>query len=138
MSKDWKKRDTPTPMLLVVALLAIYGASAVLVAMNEKSWLIAIAAATAFVAAVGAALLKRWSRYLVYVLAAGLVGKLGWSIYAAVEAGYFATFQTREAALKPLLPSAVLATLFLLSCWIVGRQFGRKNPATTDLTIPPS
>jgi hypothetical protein len=131
MSKDWKKRDTPTPMLLVVALLAIYGASAALVAMNEKSWLTGIAAAMAFVAAVGAATLKPWSKYLVYVLAAALVGKLGWSIYSALQQGYFATFQTREAALKPLLPGAFMAALFLWSCWIVHRQFATAGASAS-------
>jgi len=47
--EDWKKRDTPTPMLLVVALLVVYAVGAELVALAERSWLIGAAGLAAAV-----------------------------------------------------------------------------------------
>lgn len=131
MSIDWRKRDTPTPVLLAVALLAIYAGCAGFVATAEKSLLIGSTAVTAAVAAVAAATLKPWSRYLVYVLTVALLGKLGYSIYSALVAGYFDRFDSRGAALWSLLPTGVMTALFLLAGWIVHRQFGgvSKPPA---------
>ena len=125
MSTDWRKRDTPTPMLVTVALLVVYAVGAMMIGVAEKSWVIGGAALAAAVAAYGAATLKPWSRYFVFALALALVGKLGYSIYRAQAAGYFDGFETGEAAFRSLVPIVTLTVLFLIACWIVHRQFSR-------------
>jgi hypothetical protein len=129
MNTDWKKRDTPTPMLVAVALLVIYAVIASLVAITERSWVIGGFALLAAVGAVGTATLKAWSRYVVYVLAAALVVKSAYSIYTASAAGFFNTFETRKAAIWSLVPGVVMTMLFLLACWIVHRQFSTAGNA---------
>jgi hypothetical protein len=130
MSIDWKKRDTPTPMLVVVALLVTYAVTAALIAIAEKSWIIGGFALIALLGAIGAAAMKSWSRYNMYVLASGLIGKWAYSIYKANAAGYFDTFETGTAATWSLVPGGLMTLLFLLGCWIVHRQFSvARDPA---------
>jgi hypothetical protein len=134
MNTDWRKRDTPTPMLLAVALLVVYAIGALLIGLAEKSWIIGGAALAAAVAAYGAATLKPWSRYFVFALALGLVAKLGYSVYTARAIGYFESFDTRRAVLWTLAPSLAMTVLFLGACWIVHRQFSRWG----DIGTPPA
>jgi hypothetical protein len=115
-------------MLLVVALLVIYAAGALLVASMEKSWLVGGASVAAAIAAIGTAVLRPWSRHLVYALTFALIGKLGYSLYAARVAGFFDMFGDK--VLWSLLPSCVLTVLFILACWIVRRQFSTPSNAT--------
>ena len=83
------KLITPPGILVTVALLAIYVAWALQIALIEKSWLLAAAAAVALIACMGTALMKSWSRYLVYLITAGFIGKWCLSMYDGLRAGYF-------------------------------------------------
>ena len=83
------KLITPPGMLLTVALLVIYSAYAFLIGSIEKSWVLLAGGGVAIVASYGTAMLRPWSRYLVYALAIGFVAKLAQSMTAAIRAGYF-------------------------------------------------
>ena len=122
-----KKLDTPLGMLLTVALLAIYAAYAFLTASAIRSWMFVLVGAVAVCACIGTAMLRPWSRYLVYVLTAGFIGNLAYSIYAGAEAGYFSfQFQTPGAAARSLVPGLVMAVLSAACCVLVYRYFSRR------------
>jgi hypothetical protein len=108
---------TPAGMLLAVALLALFGVYGLWTAWYERSWWsIALAltvAVVAFVACVGAALLKAWSRYLVYLLTAAAMGAWAYSIRAGIEAGFFSLYSPQQIVVS-LLPEALL---ILLACF---------------------
>jgi hypothetical protein len=126
------KLITPPGMLLTVALLAIYSAYAFLIGSIEDSWPLQIGALVSIAASYGVAMLRPWSQYLVYALAAGFIGKLGLSIVAAVRSGFF-SFQfgsTREIVWS-LLPSLLMTMLSILCCALVFRHFHR--PAATGV-----
>ena len=102
-------RPLPTPigMLITVALLALYGAYGVWTAIADKSWIPASAAAVAVVACVGTAMLRAWSRFLVYLLTVVFVGTWAYSIYSAAAVGYFSLFSAPEIA-RSLAPGLLL------------------------------
>jgi len=131
------KLDTPPGILLTVALLVVYSGWAFLVGTFEDSWLLRIAGVIAIVASVGTALLKPWSRWLVYALAAGFIAKLAWSIIAAVRVGYFGfQFGTSTAALVSLAPSLLMAMLSCICCWIVYRHFAARTAVAAPCVEP--
>ena len=120
--------DTPPGMLLTVALLVIYSAGAFLIGSFEKSRLLMAGGVVALVASVGTALLKPWSRWVVYALTAGFVVKLAWSIIAAVQAGFFGfQFGSSAEILWSLAPSLLIALLSVTCCWIVYRHFSASR-----------
>jgi hypothetical protein len=121
------KRGTPIGMLVTVALLAMYAAYAGWRAYLEGSWAFAIVAAGALVACVGTALLRPWSQFLVYLLVAGIVGGWCWSIYASLDAGYFAMFPPSQIAVN-LGPGTFIALLSVACAYRVFRHF-RKGVA---------
>lgn len=129
-----KKPDTPPGILFTVALLVIYAAYAVLLAAVEKSPLIAAVGIAAAVAAVGTALLKPWSRFIVYALAPAFVAKLAHSVQAGVAAGYFSTrFNSHAQAAASLLPGLLMALMVVACCFIVHRHLApRAAPADPD------
>lgn len=115
-------------MLLTTALLAIYGAYAFMIGMIERSLPLQLGGVVSIAAVYGTAMVKPWSRPLVYLLTAGFFAKLGLSIYEAHRAEFF-VFQfgsLREVAWS-LLPSAVMALLGVLCCVIVHRQFRMRT-----------
>lgn len=123
------KLITPPELLLATALLAIYAVAAGRIAYLEESSLLAAAAALSAVACIGAALMKRWSRYLVYLLAIGFALKWCWSIYAAYRVGYF-DFRfggTTWRSLRPLFPGFVMVVLSGACAWMVRRSFERMR-----------
>ena len=124
---------TPPGMLLTTAMLAIYAAYAFLIGRIEKSgWLLA-AGFVAVVATYGVAMLRAWSRYLVYLLTAGFLLKLGLSIRDGITSGFFGFFFDAPAAvLKSLAPSLVMALLSGICCYLVYRHF-RPTTATPPL-----
>jgi hypothetical protein len=73
-------------------------------------------------------MLKPWSQYLVYLLTAGFLAKLGLSIYAGVVSGFF-TFQFGSVteSLQSLGPSALMALLSCACCYVVFRHFQRAS-----------
>lgn len=126
--------DTPFAILFTVALLVIYAGGALVLAMVEKSPLVAVVGVAAAVAAVGAARLKPWSRFLVYALVPVFVAKLAYSVQAGMAAGYFAThFDSRAHAAVSLIPGLLMALMLVACCFIVHRHFApRAAPTTPD------
>jgi hypothetical protein len=130
------KLITPPGMLLTVALLVIYGVYAFLIGSIEKSWVLLAGGVVAIVASYGTAMLRPWSRYLVYALAMGFVSKLAQSIIAAIRAGYFGfQFKSTQQALWSLAPSLLLVVLSCVCCLLVFRHF-RVARATAISPIP--
>lgn len=113
-------------MLVTVALLAVYGAYAAWASYVDRSWLHALITVVALVACVGTALLRPWSRYLVYLLTAGFVIAWSYSVYAGYVAGFFAFFFASPLeALRSLAPGLVLAALSCACSYAVFRHFRR-------------
>ena len=127
------KLITPPGMLLTVALLAIYSAYAFLIGSIEKSWILTAGGMVAVVATYGVAMVRPWSRYLVYLLTAGFFAKLGLSIYEGVKSGFFGfQFGSPAQVARSLLPTLVMALLSVVCCALVYRQF---RPARSDPTL---
>jgi hypothetical protein len=127
------KLITPLGMLLTVALLVIYSIYAFLIGSIEKSWVLIAGGCVAIVASYGIAMLRPWSRYLVYLLAAGFIGKLAWSILLAIRAGFFEfQFGSTTATLWSLTPSLLMVLLSCGCCLIVFRHFSANR-----LAVPP-
>jgi phosphate/sulfate permease len=118
---------TPIGILIAVAVMALCGAYGVMQAVTDHSVIGAIAGAAALVAAVGAALLKPWSRYLVYVLTAGIVGVWIYSLYVAGKAGYFTLYSPSQ-IVSQLAPGTFLVLLSCYCAYAVFRQFRVRTP----------
>ena len=117
---------TPPGILITVALLALYGVYAVWMAISQHSMTAALAGVLAIVACVGTAMLKPWSRYLVYLLAAAAIGTWAYSVYAAARVGYFSLFSVSQ--IVPALAPGIF--LIMLSCYctyVVFRQFRARD-----------
>lgn len=128
------KLITPPGMLLTVALLAIYCVYAFLIGTIEKSWVLMTAGVVAVVATYGVAMLKPWSRYLVYVLTAGFCAKLGLSIREGINSGFF-SFQFRAPGqmVRSMLPTLLMAVLSGVCCALVYRYFaGSRSDHSRD------
>jgi hypothetical protein len=124
------KLITPPGLLVTVALLAIYVAFALQTALIEKSWLLAGAATVALVACIGTALMKPWSRHLVYLITAGFIGKWCWSIFDGFRAGYYGfQFGSSREAILALVPGLLMVVLSCVCAWLVYRHFHRVGPA---------
>lgn len=118
------KLITPPGMLLTVALLIIYCVYALLIGSIENSQILIAGGIVAALASYGTAMLRPWSRYLVYLLTAGFITKLTVSILAGIRSGYFNfQFGSVGEALKSLLPGALMALLSCVCCIIVFRHF---------------
>ena len=118
------KLITPAGMLLTVALLVIYSVYAFLIGWIEKSWILLAGGFVAVAATYGVAMVRPWSRYLVYALTVGFFAKLGLSIYGGFRSGFF-DFQFGSTALvaRSLLPALLIALLSAVCCAFVYRQF---------------
>ena len=126
------KLITPPGLLVTVALLAIFSAYAFLIGSIEKSWILTTGGFLAVVATYGVAMMRPWSRYLVYLLTLGFLAKIGLSIYEGVVSGFFG-FQfgsSREIA-RSLLPTLLMALLSVACCAFVFRHFrpAKSTPA---------
>lgn len=119
---------TPPGMLLTTALLVIYSAYAFMIGWIEDSWPLRVGGALAVVASYGVAMLRPWSRHLVYLLTAGFIAKLAHSVWYANKAGFFdLKFGSMQRAVVSLLPSTLMALLSLLCCYLVFRHFARRQ-----------
>ena len=113
---------TPVGILITVALLALYGVYASWIGVSQHSLLSGLSGVVAFVACVGAALLKPWSRYLVYLLSALIIGTWCYSLFSAANAGYFGLYTASQIA-RQLAPGVFLALLACFCTYAVFRQF---------------
>jgi hypothetical protein len=126
------KLITPPGLLVTTALLAVYGAYAAWAAFVERSWLYAGLAAMAIAGCIGAALMKPWSRYPVYVLTAAFSAAWVLSIYGGMRAGYFEFAYTSNLAIARALAPGLLLVILAASCsYLVFRQF-RGAPSRDD------
>jgi len=117
-------------MLLTVALLVIYSVYALRFGLLEDSWILTTASGLSIAAAYGTAMLRTWSQYLVYLLTAGFIGKLAYSIFVAVRVDFFDFyFATTREVIWSLTPSAVMAALSCGCAFIVFRYFRRRKYA---------
>jgi hypothetical protein len=123
------KLITPPGMLLTVAMLVIYSVYAFLIGSIEDSWPLQVGGIVSIIASYGVAMLRPWSRYLVYGLTAGFIGKLGWSVVDAVRSGFFGfQFGSTGELVRSLLPSLLMTLLSILCCVLVYRN-SRLSPA---------
>lgn len=127
------KLITPIGLLVTTALLAIYSVAAANVALIERSYPLAIAAAVSAVACVGTAYMQRWSQYLVHLMTAGFCAKWIRSVYDGYRAGYYDTESgaTLE-QLRSLAPGLALIALSGVCSWLIHRHFSRvrRNAAS--------
>lgn len=128
------KLITPPGMLVTVALLVIYSAYAFMIGWIENSIPLLIGGVVSLAASYGVAMLRPWSRNVVYLLAAGFVGKLALSIFDGVSSGYFDfQFGSQAAAVRSLIPALLMVMLSVLCCVFVTRHFRRiPAPARVD------
>lgn len=115
-------KPVPIGMLITVALLALFGAYGAWAAVAEDSWIHALGGVVAIAACVGTAMLKAWSRYLVYLLTATLIGMWAYSVYTAVNVGYFSLYSARQITLQ-LTPGILLILLSCCCTYLVFRHF---------------
>jgi hypothetical protein len=117
---------TPVGILTTVALLALYGIYCAWTAISELSWISALASVVAMVACIGTAMMKAWSRYLVYLLTTTLIGMWAYSIYAAAVVGYFDLYSARQ-IIAQLAPGISLIVLSCVCTYLVFRHFRASN-----------
>jgi hypothetical protein len=111
-------------MLATAAVLALYALAALWQAVELHSGAYAAFALLAAVACVSAARLRSWSQYLVYLLAAALIGSWLRSIQISHSLGYFRIYSVSHVLLW-LAPEGVLVLLSGYCCYAVYRQFRR-------------
>jgi hypothetical protein len=117
---------TPLPILITVAVLTLYVALACWQAIAGHSWLDAGFALVAAAAALSAALLRSWSRFLVYLLTIALIGSWIRSIHTSHALGYFRIYSLGH-VLASLLPEGLLVLLSGYCSYAVYRQFQRPD-----------
>ena len=114
------KLITPIGMLSTVAVLALYAAYAFWTVYLDKSWIYGMLGVLSLVACYGAAMLRGWSQYLVYVLTALFIAAWGYSVYAGAKVGFFSFFYSSHLlAIKALAPGLALV---VLSCVAAGTR----------------
>ena len=125
------KLITPPALLLTTALLAIYSAYAFMLSSIEKSLLLFLGGLLSLVATYGVAMMRPWSQYLLYLLATGFLAKLAVSLYSAWIVGFFEfQYGSTQAIAGALIPTALMALLSAVCCWLVYRHFDdeRERP----------
>ena len=127
------KLITPIGMLITVALLAIYAAYAFWTVYVDQSWIYGLLGGLALVACYGTAMLRPWSRYLVYVLTALFIAAWFYSVYSGASVGYFDFFfSSRLLAAKALAPGFALVLLSCAASWIAFSHF-RRTPLSNQV-----
>ena len=117
---------TPLGMLITVALLAIYAAYAFWTTCVDKSWVHGGLGVVSLVACYGAAMLRTWSQYLVYLLTALFIAGWCYSVYSGAKVEYFGFFfPSYAAAIRPLVPGFALVLFSCFASWNTFSHFRR-------------
>ena len=115
----------PASIWLVALVLAAYGASAAWVAVGARYWAPGVMALLSLAGAAGLVLGKRWSRFLVYLLAALVVASWVYAVWIVARAGW--PYADVASTALALLPGALLVVFCAGSSVIVARYFRRSS-----------
>jgi hypothetical protein len=127
------KLITPIGMLVTVALLVIYAAYAFWTAYFDKSWIYGSLGLLTLAACYGAAMLRAWSQYLVYLLTALFIAAWFYSVYSGAAVGYFGFFfESYLLAIKALAPGFALVLLSCVASWNTFNHFRRAGDLSQD------
>jgi hypothetical protein len=122
------KLITPIGMLITVAVLVVYATYAFWTAFIDKSWPYALLGVLSLAACFGTAMLRAWSQYLVYLLAALFIAAWCYSVYAGAAVGFFSFFYSSPLlAAKALAPGFALVVLSCVATWNVFSHFRRAR-----------
>lgn len=122
------KLITPIGMLITVAVLAVYAAYGFWTAYVDKSWIYGALGVLSLVACYGTAMLRVWSQYLVYLLAALFIAAWCHSVYAGAAVGYFSFFfPSTMLVVKALAPGFALVVLSCVASWNAFSHFRRAR-----------
>ena len=125
------KLITPFGMLITTALLAIYAVYAFWTAYVDESWAYGAIGLVTLAACYGTAMLRDWSRYLVYALTAAFVAAWGYSVYYGASVGFFSFwYGSKLESAKALAPGFALVALSCTASCIAFRHFRRTQPNT--------
>jgi hypothetical protein len=122
------KLITPFGMLITTALLAIYAAYAFWTVYTDSSWVYGLLGCLALAACYGAAMLRTWSQYLIYLLTALFVMAWFYSVYSGAVVGYYHFFYSSQLrAAQSLAPGLALVLLSGVVSWITFSYFRRAR-----------
>ncbi len=110
-----KNPATPKGILVTVAFLALYCAVAIWFGWMHRLWLMVAVGVVAGVGCVGAATMRRWSRFLVYALSVGLAISWLCSIYTSARVGYFSPLSWQSIILSQIPGFLLLAIGYFCS-----------------------
>jgi hypothetical protein len=116
---------TPLRMLYAVALLALYACFAAWLALSDHSWAYVLIAIAAAVASVASAMLKPWSRFLVYALCASFIAAWGYSVYRSYRVGLFHLLSPGQLA-RFLAPDILMVGLIVYCSYAVYANFRQR------------
>jgi hypothetical protein len=131
------KLITPPGLLFTIAVSTIVATYAFLIGITERSMPLLIGGVVAVAACIGTALLKPWSRFLVYLLTGGFLAKLTSSIHDGLSSGFFDfQFDSAKEALRSLGPTSVMALLSVSCCFLMQQHF--RIPKAANPGPPPA
>jgi hypothetical protein len=123
-----KNGALPKGILVTVAYLGLYCSLAIWFGWMNHVWLLVAIGVLAGVACVGAANMRRWSRFLVYALSVGFATTWLWSIYAAARVGFFGPLRWLGIILS-LIPGLVLLAIAAYCSLMAFRHLGNAGLA---------
>ncbi len=116
----------PMRMLFAVALLALYACFAGWLAFREHSWPYALVAVAAALGCVTAAMLKPWSRFIVYLLNIAFLAAWGYFIHAYYRTGALRLLSNGRLA-RLLAPDTVMVLLICYCSYAVFINFRERR-----------
>jgi hypothetical protein len=129
------KPATPKGILVTVAFLALYCVFAVWFGWMDRHWLMAAVGVLAGIGCVGAATMRRWSRFLVYALSIGLAIAWACSIYMSARVGYFSTLSWHTIILS-LIPGFLLLAVACFCSRMAHRHLGNASASAIAAPAP--
>jgi hypothetical protein len=115
-------------IVLAAGWIAFYGCYLVWAGFTQRNWFWDLFGFVALVGAVGAVFRWRWSQWLVYCVAAAIVGIWLYGLAVSLRAGGF-PYETLELNALGLVPGFVLLAATIWSADIVRRRF--RSPQST-------